>query len=113
MNINIKATQVDLTPALKEYVEEKIGSLAKFLKRWEKEAPIEAWVEVARTSNHHHKGEVFRAEGDIKVSGQVFRATEEDADLRVAIDRVRDKLQAEIVKYKEMRTGAKREAQNL
>ncbi len=108
MNINIKATQVDLTPALKEYVEEKFGSLAKFLKRWEAESPVEVWVEVARTTRHHHKGEVFRAEGDVKVPGYIFRATEEDSDIRSAVDRVRDKLQAEIVKYKEMHTDSKR-----
>ncbi len=101
MKINIKSTHLDLTPALKEYIEEKIGSLAKFLKRWDPEGVVEAYVEVARTTKHHHKGNVFRAETDLRVPGKVLRAEDEDWDIRAAIDRVKDKLKREAEKYKE------------
>jgi len=101
MKINIKSTNLDLTPALKEYIEDKIGSVKKFLERWDPEGVVEAWVEVGRTTKHHHKGNVFRAEADLRVPGKVLRAEDEDFDIRVAIDRVRDKLKREIEKYKE------------
>ena len=100
MKINIKATGIELTPALKEYVEEKIGLIAKFVKRWDLEGGVEVWVEVGRTTQHHHKGDVFRAEADLRLPGKVLRAEDADSDVRVAVDRVRNKLEREIEKYK-------------
>ena len=103
MHINIKATNLDLTPALKEYIEEKIGSVKKILSRWDTEGVAEAWVEVGRITEHHHKGDVFRAEANIRVPGKILRAEDEDWDARVAIDRVKDKLKREAEKYKEIK----------
>ena len=102
MEINVKATNLELTAPLQEYIEEKIGSLEKFLVKpgGAKEAHFTAWVEVARTTRHHHKGDVYYAECDIKLKGKMLRATDENFDIRVAIDAVRDKLQREIKKYK-------------
>jgi putative sigma-54 modulation protein len=100
MKINIKATGIELTVPLREYVEEKIGSITKFLSRWDAEGAAEAWVEVGRSTNHHHKGDVFRAEVDIRVPGKVLRAEDADSDVRVALDCVRDKLKREAEKYK-------------
>ncbi len=101
MKINIKATDLELTAPLKEYIEEKIGGLNKFLSRLEdeKESDFTAWVEVARTTRHHHKGDVYRAECDLKLPGKMLRAEDENFDVRVAIDAVRDKLQKEVNKY--------------
>lgn len=103
MKINIKSTNLELTPALREYLEEKIGMLKKFLKRWEAEGVTEIWVEVGRTTRHHQKGEVFRAEADLRVPGKVLRAEEESFDVRAAIDKMRDTLKREIIKYKDLR----------
>lgn len=103
MKIDIKASQLDLSPALREYVEEKIGSLDKFMKRWETEGEINVHVEVDRTTHHHHKGEVFRAVADVELPKKMIRVEEYHADLRAAIDTVKDVLKRELVKYKEMR----------
>ncbi len=101
MKIHIKGTQLEVTPALKEYIEEKIGSLEKLVARYDAEGAVEIWIEVGRTTAHHHKGDVFRAEADLRLPGKVLRAEDEDVDVRIAIDRVRDKLKREIEKYKE------------
>jgi ribosomal subunit interface protein len=106
MKIDIKATNLDLTPALRVYIDEKIGVLAKFLKRWDMEGGVEVWVEVARTTRHHQKGPVFRAEADIRLPGKILRAEDAALDIRVAIDRVRDKLKREIEKYKELKKSS-------
>lgn len=102
MRITIKATDLDVTPALKEFIDEKIGLLEKFVKRWDAEGSVEVWVEVGRTTRHHQKGNVFRAEADLRLPKKILRAEDEDFDIRVAVDRVRDKLEREIEKYKEM-----------
>lgn len=101
MKINLKATGLDLTPALREYAEQKIGSLEKFVKRWDAEGVVEVWVEVGRITKHHHKGDVFRAEADLRLPGKVLRAEDEDWDIRAALDRLKDKLKREVEKYKE------------
>mgnify|MGYP001592068369 CR=1 FL=1 len=101
MNIEIKTAGVDLTPALREYVEMKIGSLDKFLRRWELEGEIEAAVQLERTTRHHHKGNVFRAEINMPLPGKLLRAEAYHRDIRMALDDVKNTIKAEIQRYKE------------
>lgn len=101
MQITIKTKNLDLTPSLQEWVDEKIGALEKFIERFETEGQILCEVEVARTTNHHHKGDVFYAEANLHMPGRKIRAEAQDFDVRVAVDRVRDRLQSDLVKHKE------------
>src|SRR3989344_3929000 len=110
MELHVKATQLDLTPSINTYLKDKIGSLAKFLKEWDKEGVAEVWVEIGRTTKHHHKGPVFRAEADIHLPKKVLRAEHEDWDVRIAIDKVREKLHREISTYKEKTKTLQRKA---
>jgi putative sigma-54 modulation protein len=96
MKINIKATNLKLTPSIEDFVEEKIGSLEKFT-----HGILEAIVEVGKTTNHHKSGPFFRAEADLVLPGKVLRAEAEEKDLYIAITRVKDELQTEVKKYKE------------
>lgn len=100
MQINIKATELELTPSLKTYVENKLGVLSKLLAKMERESESEMFVEVGRTTRHHHRGPVFRAEANLRLPGKMIRAEHVDLDLRVAVDRLRDKLRLEIEKFK-------------
>lgn len=100
MKISIKATRVDLTPSLKTYIVTKLGSLAKFVKGFDAMGEAEMWVEVGRTTRHHYKGPVFRAEADIRLPKKILRAEATDRDIRAAIDKLKVKLQLEIAKYK-------------
>lgn len=97
MRIIIKTTNLDVTPSLNKYLEDKIGGLGKFLIS---SPSAEAFVEIARTTLHHKSGKVFRAEVNLKINGVKFRAEFEDDDMRTAIDKVRDELQQEIKKFK-------------
>lgn len=108
MKINIKATNLDLTPAVKQYIEEKVGGLEKLLSSksidWDPEIgrpTVEAFVEISRTTKHHHKGPVFRAEINVPMPGQgkILRAEAEQWDIRVAIDQIKDEIQIELKKY--------------
>ena len=53
MKIVIKATNIKLTSALRQYIEEKINSLEKFLEI------VKVWVEVGKETRHHRKGPFF------------------------------------------------------
>ncbi|RJQ28578.1 ribosome-associated translation inhibitor RaiA [Candidatus Parcubacteria bacterium] len=100
MKINIKATRIDITPSLKIYIESKLGSLGKFVRKFDAEGVAEMWLEVGRTTRHHHKGPVFRAEADLRLPKKILRAEEESYDLRASIDVLKNKIHVEIEKYK-------------
>ncbi len=100
MNITIKKT-LDVTPPLETYIEEKLMPLAKFVEPYEKEGKVALHLEVARTTQHHRKGEeVFMASADLELPGSVLRGEASSADIRKAIDEVRNMLHMEIQKYK-------------
>jgi putative sigma-54 modulation protein len=97
MQIQLKATGIELTPAIKDYAEKKISSLEKFFGESE---GILAAVEVGKTTAHHRSGDVYRAEVSIRVSGVNHYAAAEKDDLYAAIDEVKDEVAREIVKAK-------------
>ena len=112
MNIHIKKTTRLITPALEIYIQEKLGPIAKYVKKFDDTGEAAIWLEVSRTTKHHRKGEVFMAAADLRLPRKILRAEEYAEDIRVAIDRVRDTLRMEIEKYKakalEPRRGGKK-----
>ena len=100
MQVTIKGTQIGLTPSIKAYIDEKVGSLGKLLTSFEKDAVVEVSVEIARTTRHHHKGDVFRAEANLSLPGKMLRAEKIATDMHTAIDRMQGTLRLEITKYK-------------
>ena len=103
MKITLKKT-LDVTPALETYIDTKLQPLEKFLKHFEKNGETELRLEVARTTNHHNKGEeIFKAVASLQLEGNVLRSDSSASDIRKAIDEVRKVLHLEIEKYKEMR----------
>lgn len=97
--INIKATNIELTPNLREYIEEKIGQLDEFIQHID--GCVEAWVEIGKPSLHHRKGEkVFYAEAQISLPGPGVRSVAKGSDLYLTIDQVKDELQRSLKKYK-------------
>jgi len=109
MQINIKATDLELTPALKEFIDEKVGDLERLVKNsgsdtvgQGKENPVEAFVEVARTTNHHKKGDVFSAEIQVTLPGAegiVVKA--EEWDVHRAINKARDDMKDRLKSHKD------------
>jgi|TARA_Y100000294_G_C8364848_1_gene260245 ribosomal subunit interface protein len=100
MKIIVKATNIKLSPSIDEYIEEKIGSLEKFLKRFNSEL-IEARVEVGRIKRGQRQGEIFRAEVNLSVNGKLLRVVKTDESLQAAIDLVRDELARMIKTHKD------------
>ena len=99
MHIDIEATNIELTPPLREYIEKKVGKLSKFLKRFESDS-VHARVEVARLTRHHRHGNVYHAEINLHFPGGMLRAEYQSEDIRISIDKVKKILQREIRKYK-------------
>jgi len=101
MQIDIKGTNMELTEAIKDYVNEKIGGLDKFF-----DQILEARVDVGLTTKHHQKGNIFRAEVNLEVPQKhIIRAEAEREDLYMAINEVKIELQGQLKKYKEKMRG--------
>jgi ribosome hibernation promoting factor len=90
MQIKTTARHFDLTPTLKDHVEERLNRLTKYA------YPIlEAHV-VLSIEKHRHKAEIT-----LHGNGHDFSAIAEAADMYVAVDDVCDKLESQIRRHKE------------
>ena len=98
MKVTIKATNLNLTPAIKKAIEEKIATLDKFIPHIG--TPVEAFVEVAIETRHHQKGKIYYAEANIKVPGEIIRSEAREENIYKAINTVKDELQALLKKHK-------------
>ena len=98
--MNIKATGLDLTPSIRLYIEEKFKPISRLVRRFDSEGGVEMWLEIARTTRHHRRGDVFLAEADIRLPKKILRAEERARDIRTAIDLLKHTLRLEIEKYR-------------
>lgn len=99
MDIKIKSTGIDLPQTIVNYIYDKIGSLGKFWQDLQPKNVVKIRVEIGRTTKHHKKGAVYRAECNIGLPGRILRAEARNWNLRVAIDEVKDELQRQLKKY--------------
>lgn len=98
MKVTIKATNLDLAPAIKKAIEEKIVTLDKFISHID--TSVEAFVEVAVETRHHKKGKIYYAEANINVPGKIIRSEAREENIYKAINTVKDELQRLLKKYK-------------
>ena len=113
MKINIKATGIELTPAISSYVEKKISHIEKYLDRKNSQDAI-AQVEVGRSTRHHKTGNIFRAEVHITGVGIDLYSVSEMEDLYAAIDVVKDEIVQNVLQLKGKReTLARRGAKMM
>ncbi len=126
MQVNINTKDIELTESLRTYVEKKVGDLERYLQGMYEENdmpeeqsgerdPVMVDVEIGRTTRHHRKGDVYRAEINIDVPStkRVLRAESKKPDLHLAIDEVKDEMQREIKKYRNKRTDLYRRDMSL
>lgn len=100
MRLNILATGIELTAAIRSYTEGKLSMLGKMLERYESSGEIGISVEIGHSTKHHKHGNIFYAEATVRLPGATLRVEENDADLYSAIDKMKDTLKSDIIKYK-------------
>jgi len=86
---------MELTEAIKAYVDKKLGALEKFYDRI-----LKADVKVGKETDHHLKGNIFFCECRLDVPGVDLFASKSEKNLYKAIDKVRDYLELELKKHK-------------
>jgi putative sigma-54 modulation protein len=114
MKIIIKTKGISLNEELSDFIEEKIGSIKKFVSVLQKEEAgkgkslSEAFVEIEKETRHHQTGPFFRAEVQLPLPGRSLRAEAKSEDIRMAIVKVKDELQQEIKRYKSRKIDLER-----
>ncbi|MEK7641613.1 MAG: ribosome-associated translation inhibitor RaiA [Patescibacteria group bacterium] len=98
MNTNIKTTNISLTDAISEYVSKRMEKIEKLVGD---DTSIQCDIELARTTAHHNKGDIFKAEAHIVGAGlNIFHACEKE-DLYAAIDEMRDAVLRELKSHRQ------------
>ncbi|MBP3736321.1 MAG: ribosome-associated translation inhibitor RaiA [Lachnospiraceae bacterium] len=89
MNITIVGKNIEVTPALREAVQDKLGKLDKFFNQ-----ETEANVRLSVDKDRH------RIEVTIPVKGDIIRSEQVSNDMYVSIDLVEEVIERQLKKYK-------------
>ncbi|MBI5126740.1 MAG: ribosome-associated translation inhibitor RaiA [Candidatus Taylorbacteria bacterium] len=106
MNINVKGSNIELTPAISDYISKKLEGVSKFIDRHSPDTVCH--VEVGKTSSHHKHGDIFRAEVRVHLKGQEIYVAKETTDLYSAIDMVRDEVMSKLTGLKDKKVSMMR-----
>jgi ribosome hibernation promoting factor len=107
MRLQVKGKNVEVSPAIREYAESKLGRLAKQLAD---QTQVE--VELSEERNPSISASHV-AEGTIFTKGPTLRAREASPDMKASIDQLAEKLERQVKRYREKRVQEpRRHAQN-
>lgn len=90
MRIETHGQQIEVTPALREYVESKLARLGRHF-----DQPLDVRTQLSLDKPEH------RAEATINFSGRTLHADASAIDMYAAIDLLADKLDRLLLKHKE------------
>lgn len=96
MVINIRAMGMDLTTAIRRYIEEKFAALEKFAPK-----ALQIDITIGKETNHHHKGNVFVCTANVDVPGELRRVERNAKNLYKAIDKVKDHMRETLAQEKD------------
>ncbi len=91
MKFNIRGSKMKITPAINDYIEDKIGKLEKYLEYSE---------EVTATVVVRSRGKDKIVEVTMPIKKAILRGEENHEDLYAAIDLVSEKIERQILKNK-------------
>lgn len=114
MRVTIRQKNLDITPALRVYVDLKlVKPVSKLLSGAAAKTPPILDLELGRLSKHHKKGKVFRAEANLSIDGTLLRAEVEAEDIRLSCDLLKEELEREILTFKERARAKERRTGRL
>jgi putative sigma-54 modulation protein len=96
MNLNVTGHHLEITPAIREYLDTKLERLTR---HFDHVIDISVILSVERMQR--------RVEATVHVRGRELFAESEDPDMYAAIDILIDKLDRQILKHKEKRTSGR------
>lgn len=98
MQVDIKATNIALTDAIRAAVQKHMDDMDKITARFGD--VVRGEVEVGMTSRHHAKGDIFRAEVHVRLPGKIVYTEAVNEDLYVALNDAKKDAERQILDYK-------------
>lgn len=108
MQISITGKNLEITEALRKYVEKKIGRLDRYLPNNILEGRVELTVESTRAAKDSQVAQVT-----LRTKQTVLRAEESSADMFASIDAVFEKMQRQIDRFKGKRWSKRLEGSEV
>jgi ribosomal subunit interface protein len=105
MQINIKSSKIELTDKLKIYIQKKMDMLDKYLGSFK---AINCRVEVGLAIGSQKSGDIYRAEVNLDLPGELLRVEKTEKTIEKAVDKVKDHLEIMIKKYRDKRIEKKK-----
>ena len=96
MNLTISGHHLDVTPAIREYVQNKLERITRHF-----DQVIDSHV-ILCIDNLTEKEKRQKAEINLRVSGKIVHVASAAHDLYAAIDMLMDRLDRQVVKYKQI-----------
>jgi putative sigma-54 modulation protein len=101
VQLRVKGRGVEVTEAIRSYAEKRLAKLERQLPDPE--------IELQLSSQHNPSiRETHVAEATVWTKGPVLRASESSQDMRASIDRLVDKLERQVTRYREKRGRGRR-----
>ena len=112
MQISLKGTNLQILESTREYVDRKLVHAVEKIMT-DGDSAVVLKIEVEKTTEHHQKGKIFRAEANLSMGKTLLRAEALGESLNEAIDILENELSREIKHFKgkrrtEMLKGARR-----
>ncbi len=106
MSTHITGKNIELTPAIQQYIEQKIEAFSEVV-----EEIIAVDVEVDKNM-HHKKGDVFHVRMNVQIPQHMIHSEEVRDDLYASIDVCRDEVLHQMRKVQKKYEAKKRKARN-
>ena len=102
MNLNLSGRHLDITPAIRSYVLEKLGRVTR---HFDHVIDLNVILSVDKLQQ--------KVEASVHVAGRDIHCEAIDADMYAAIDALADKLDRQILKHKEKLTVRRHESEPM
>jgi putative sigma-54 modulation protein len=102
MNLNISGHHVEVTPAIRDYVQAK---LERVTRHFDHVIDLSVILSVDKL--------VHKAEANLHTRGKDIFVQSEDGDMYAAVDALADKLDRQVLRHKEKRSGSHKDNGDL
>ncbi|HZM14739.1 MAG TPA: ribosome-associated translation inhibitor RaiA [Candidatus Krumholzibacteria bacterium] len=99
MQVSVTGRHYEVTPALRTYIDARLGRLHRYMDK------IHSALVTLSAEKHRYRAEIV-----LHTRGKEFTGKETAVDMYSALDRVGDKLEKQLARFKDRRTTARRRA---
>jgi len=113
VKIAIRQKNLEVTPALRKFIEDKLElPLRRHLRKMKSAARPVLNLELSRDAKHR-KGMVYYAEANLSLGKRLLRAETYEENPRVALEKIKEELIREINKFKDKKRTINKKASRI